>query len=82
MQGPSEGARARGSGQFWGKVSDGVRSVEERMQVGEGYTLTAEAAVECAARVLAGAVQPGAWTPSLAFGAGFAASLPGVRIGA
>jgi hypothetical protein len=26
-------------------------------------------------------VKPGAWTPSLAFGAGFAATLPGVRVG-
>jgi len=31
--------------------------------------------------VLAGAVKPGAWTPSLAFGPGFAATLPGVRVG-
>jgi short subunit dehydrogenase-like uncharacterized protein len=60
----------------------GTRSVEEWMQIGEGYTLTAEAALECATRVLAGSVQPGAWTPSLAFGADFAGTLPGVRIGA
>ncbi len=58
-----------------------AHSVEMTMTVPEGYTFTAEAALECARRVLAGSVAPGAWTPSLAFGAGFAASLPGVRVG-
>ena len=97
VKGPDLDQRARGSGQFWGRVSARVastgavesglppspppQSVEMTMQIGDGYTLTAEAALECAARVLAGAVQPGAWTPSLAFGADFAASLPGVRLG-
>ena len=78
--GPDESERARGSVQLWGKVSDGTRSVEETMQVPEGYTFTAEAALACALRVLSGAVAPGAWTPSLAFGPDFAASLPGVRV--
>lgn len=86
VKGPDVDQRARGSGQFWGRVSTQAagpapQSVELTMQIGDGYTLTAEAALECAARVLASAVQPGAWTPSLAFGADFAASLPGVRIG-
>lgn len=78
--GPSESERASGSVQLWGKVSDGARSAEETMQVPEGYTFTAESALACAQRVLSGGVAPGAWTPSLAFGAGFAASLPGVRV--
>ena len=60
-------------------ASASPQSVEMTLQIGDGYTFTAEAALECAARVLAAAVQPGAWTPSLAFGADFAASLPGVR---
>lgn len=86
VKGPDVDQRARGSGQFWGRVSTQAagpapQSVEMTMQIGDGYTLTAEAALECAARVLASAVQPGAWTPSLAFGPDFAASLPGVRIG-
>jgi hypothetical protein len=50
------------------------------MQTPEGYSLTAEAALECARRVLAGDVAPGAWTPSLAFGPDFAGTLPGVRV--
>ena len=78
--GPDEAERARGKVELWGKVSDGSRSIEETMQVPEGYTFTAEAALACALRVLSGSVAPGAWTPSLAFGADFAASLPGVHV--
>ena len=81
VRGPDREERARGGAQFWGRASDGTRSVEMTMTVPEGYTLTADAALECARRVTAGAVSPGAWTPSLAFGADFAASLPGVRVG-
>jgi short subunit dehydrogenase-like uncharacterized protein len=81
VHGPDADERARGGAQFWGRASDGSRSVEMTMSVPEGYTFTAHAAVECSRRVLGGAVNPGAWTPSLAFGADFAASLPGVRVG-
>src|SRR5260221_1356608 len=81
VKGPGAEERARGSAQFWGRVTDGERSVEMTMQIPEGYTLTAEAALTCALRVRAGAVPPGAHTPSLAFGADFAGTLPGVRIG-
>ncbi len=87
VKGPDTEQRAQGSAQFWGRVTAEAtltapaQSVELTLQIGDGYTLTAEAALECASRVLASTVQPGAWTPSLAFGADFAASLPGVRIG-
>jgi saccharopine dehydrogenase (NAD+, L-lysine-forming) len=67
--------------ELWGRASSPDRSVEMTMTVPEGYSFTAEAALECARRVLSGAVKPGAWTPSLAFGADFAGSLPGVRVG-
>jgi len=49
------------------------------MVVPEGYRFTAEAALACVRRVHAG-IPPGAWTPSLAFGPDFAASLPGVTV--
>ena len=81
VRGPDEHERARGGAQFWGRASDGSRSTEMTMSLPEGYTFTAQAGVECARRVLSGAVRPGAWTPSLAFGSGFAATLPGVRVG-
>jgi short subunit dehydrogenase-like uncharacterized protein len=78
--GPSDQERATGSAQFWGRASDGTSEVQMTMQIPEGYTFTAEAALECALRVLAGKVAPGAYTPSMAFGPDFAASLPGVRV--
>jgi saccharopine dehydrogenase (NAD+, L-lysine-forming) len=81
VHGPDAGRRATGAVQLWGRVSDGTRAEELTMTVPEGYTFTAHAALECARRVLAGSVKPGAWTPSLAFGADFAATLPGVRVG-
>jgi short subunit dehydrogenase-like uncharacterized protein len=80
VRGPDAGERAAGAAELWGRASDGERAVEMTMSVPEGYTLTAHAAVECVRRVLAGTPKPGAWTPSLAFGSGFAASLPGVRV--
>jgi len=81
VRGPDSGERARGGTELWGRVSDESRAAEMTMSAPEGYTLTAHAAVESARRVLGGAVKPGTWTPSLAFGADFAATLPGVRVG-
>jgi len=81
VKGPGAEERARGGAQFWGSASDGSRSVEMTMSIPEGYTFTATAALECTKRVLGSGIHPGAWTPSLAFGAGFAAFLPGVRVG-
>ena len=80
-RGPSPEERARGAVQLWGRVSNGAQAVEMTMTVPEGYSFTAEAALECARRVRAGAVAPGAWTPSRAFGAEFVKGLPGVRVG-
>jgi saccharopine dehydrogenase (NAD+, L-lysine-forming) len=80
LRGPDAEERARGSVQLWGRAADGARSIEMTMTVPEGYAFTAEAAVACVERVLAGGVPAGAWTPSLAFGADFVRSLPGVRI--
>jgi short subunit dehydrogenase-like uncharacterized protein len=80
VRGPGAEERARGSVQLWGRVSDGKRSVEMRMTVPEGYSFTAEAALACVQRVLDAGLGPGAWTPSLAFGADFVRSLTGVQI--
>jgi len=80
VRGPDAEERARGSMQLWGRVSDGKRSLEMRMTVPEGYSFTAEAALACVQRVLDAGLGPGAWTPSLAFGADFVRSLSGVQI--
>jgi short subunit dehydrogenase-like uncharacterized protein len=80
VRGPGAEERARGSVQLWGRVSHGKKSVEMRMKVPEGYSFTAEAALACVQRVLDAGLGPGAWTPSLAFGADFVRSLTGVQI--
>jgi len=72
ITGPDDNARRHGQAQLWGRVSDARgRSVEGTLVTPEGYRLTAETAVESVKRVLAGAVQPGFRTPSLAFGASY-----------
>jgi short subunit dehydrogenase-like uncharacterized protein len=80
VRGPDEAARASGKAQFWGRVQSGAGAISMTMEVPDGYSLTADAAVECALRVLGGKVTPGAWTPSLAFGASFVTTLAGVRL--
>ena len=79
--GPDEDARRRGSCQAWGEVrtADG-RSARGWVAGPESYTLTADAAVRSAERVLAG-IPPGAWTPSRAFGAAFVEEIEGVTTG-
>jgi short subunit dehydrogenase-like uncharacterized protein len=80
VQGPGPEERERGSVELWGRAEDAQGNFAEgTMVVPEGYRFTAEAALACVRRVRAG-VAPGAWTPSLAFGADFAASLPGVTM--
>ncbi len=79
--GPRAETRARATVSLWGEATNPAgRKVELWMRTPEGYTLTAESAVRAAERVLSGSVAPGAWTPSRAFGAGFAEELPGVSL--
>jgi short subunit dehydrogenase-like uncharacterized protein len=64
---------------LWGEVRNpaGDRATAT-LETPEGYRLTAESAVECMLRVLAGKVPAGSWTPGRALGPHFAAELPGV----
>lgn len=78
--GPDADERRHGSVQLWGRAATGREAIEAVMTVPDGYAFTADAAVASAARVLAGKVRPGATTPSLAFGAGFAETLAGVTL--
>ena len=65
---------------LWGMVShEGATTVSMTMTTPEGYQLTSISAVSAAERVLAGRIT-GSLTPSLAFGAEFVLSLPGVSI--
>jgi short subunit dehydrogenase-like uncharacterized protein len=80
VTGPDDGLRRAGSVLLWGAVEDeeGTRVVA-RQRVPEGYRFTAMTAVDVVRRVLAGAVQTGFRTPSLAFGADWILELEGVE---
>jgi len=77
--GPSESTRARGGSFFWGEARNAAgQVVTSRLQGPEGYTLTADTAVRCVQRVLAGNAPIGFQTPSRAFGADFVLEVDGV----
>ena len=77
VRGPSEAERLRARAILWGSVRDARgRKLEGHLEVPEGYRLTAMSSLAIAERVLAGEVAPGAWTPSMAFGPDFIATLP------
>ncbi len=79
VTGPDAEARASARTYLWGRVENGDGHwATATLETPEGYAFTAVSAVECAARVERGELEPGAWTPARAFGPGFAASLPGV----
>ncbi len=79
MSGPDEAARARGRTYLWGEVRNAAgAAVRCTLDTPGGYTFTTVSAVTALERVLAGAVTPGAWTPSRAFGWRFAGELPEV----
>lgn len=70
--GPTKEERDSTEAYVWGRVEDAeAEKFEEVYQVLEGYNLTAKGAAECAERVLKNSLQPGTYTPSLAFGSDF-----------
>ena len=79
VTGPSEEIRRTARMELWGEVRNAAgQVVTGTLVTPEAYQLTAISAVEAAERAAQGRVQPGAWTPSKAFGAGFVEELPGV----
>lgn len=81
VQGPGAAERERGRMYLWGRAAGGGEAAALTLETPEGYSFTALSAVECVRRLLAGAVEPGAWTPARAFGADFVDGLPGVTVG-
>ena len=77
--GPNDTERAQGISLLWGEVEDdsGKRLVS-RLQVPEGYTLTALTALAIVAKVLAGQISVGFQTPSLVYGADLILEIEGV----
>jgi short subunit dehydrogenase-like uncharacterized protein len=80
-KGDEDQALATGYGTLWGKVENARGEKREmRLRTPNGYRLTVNSSLECVRRVQRGDVKPGAYTPSLAFGADFVLSLPDCRI--
>jgi short subunit dehydrogenase-like uncharacterized protein len=76
--GPSEAARATRRSIVYGEATDaGGRRAAAVQRHPEPYGLTALAAVEIAARALAGEAPPGWQTPAMAYGPDLVLSLPG-----
>jgi short subunit dehydrogenase-like uncharacterized protein len=77
VKGPDAEARATGKSELWGRVRHrSGRTVEGTLTTPEGYRLTVLTALASIERVLAGGIEPGARTPSVAFGADFITTLP------
>lgn len=76
--GPSDEDRAQGGATLWGEATNATgERVTARLTTTDGYTLTRDAVLAIAERVLAGEVRPGFQTPSRAYGADFVLTLPG-----
>ncbi|HEX5755617.1 MAG TPA: saccharopine dehydrogenase NADP-binding domain-containing protein [Arenimonas sp.] len=82
MDGPSARTRERSDCVVWGEVRD-ANGFEERLQLRtpNGYSLTVDAALGIAQRLLSGARPAGGYyTPSQLMGADYVLGLPGVRL--
>jgi short subunit dehydrogenase-like uncharacterized protein len=80
IKGPDDETRARARSVIWGEVTDGAGGRKiSRLTAPEGYTHTAQAAVDIAQKVLEGRAPVGYHTPSTAFGADLVLELPGVQ---
>lgn len=81
ITGPSDSERANGYAEFWGRVIDNQgRIAEATLVTPEGYSLTAQTALEIVRRTLAGEVNPGFCTPAKAFGGEFIEEFDGVQL--
>ena len=67
--GPSDAARAKATTYLVGTVTDkSGKSLTSTLQTPEGYTLTANTAVDIASKIVSGKFKAGFQTPSLAYG--------------
>ncbi|HKM63052.1 MAG TPA: saccharopine dehydrogenase NADP-binding domain-containing protein [Acidisphaera sp.] len=79
--GPSEAQRATGRAVLVGEARNAAgERVTARVVTPETYELTIRSAVEIVRRVLDGGAKPGFQTPSLAFGSGLIAAIPGCTL--
>ena len=75
--GPTAEERAKTPVYVWGEARAAGRAITARVRVPNGYTVTTDASIAIARRLLAGGVSPGFTTPARLMGADFVASLPG-----
>ena len=76
--GPDEAARERAPVYVWGEAENAAgRRVTGRLRVPNGYTLTRDAVVAIAERLLDGPVPAGFTTPARLMGRDFVTRLPG-----
>jgi len=81
VSGPSTEQREKSRMQLWGEVrtADG-RRVTADMTTPDGYDVTVTAALGIVEYLLRNEVEGGFYTPSLLMGAGYATTLPGVKL--
>lgn len=78
--GPTDEERRTGYSLLWGEVfNDDGDYAEARLRTPEGYTLTAQTALEIGRRAATGGVPHGFVTPSMAFGPDFILEFEGVE---
>jgi short subunit dehydrogenase-like uncharacterized protein len=78
VKGPTDEQRARDEVYVYGEAWDEAgHRVAMRLRTREGYTLTAESGVKSTLNVMKGRLAPGAYTPSMAFGADYVLALEG-----
>jgi short subunit dehydrogenase-like uncharacterized protein len=75
--GPTAEERAKAPVFIWGEARGAGRTITARIRVPNGYTVTTDASIAIASRLLAGGVPPGFTTPARLMGANFVTSLPG-----
>ena len=81
VKGPSDEQRARDETYVYGEAWDEAgHKVAMRLRTREGYTLTAESGVTAIVKILEGSPAPGAYTPSMAFGADYVLELEGTAL--
>jgi len=81
VKGPTDEQRARDEMYIYGEARDDAgHKVAMRLRTNEAYTLTAESAVNATRKIMEGRLAPGAYTPSMAFGADYVLDLEGTRL--
>ena len=81
VKGPTDEQRARDEVYLYGEAwDDAGHKVAMRLRTREGYTLTAESGVKATLKVMESRLAPGAYTPSMAFGADYVLELEGATL--